>query len=164
MTYFPIAALVYGEDVHPSTIMTDVVRELRGRGVSLAGAIQHDEGPCSMILELLPSGMRMSISQQLGSGSAGCRLETGALAEAALRMRQALDSGPQLAVFNKFGAQEAAGAGLRDEIAAAVLAGIPVLVPVRERFLPEWSDFTGGEFTRLDCHTPAALAWWDAVS
>ena len=161
MKHLPIAALVYGAGVNASLVLTEIVRELQRRGVSLAGAIQHDEGPCSMTLELLPSGERMLISQELGNGVAGCRLDSAALADAAALLRLAMNTAPHLAVFNKFGAQEVAGGGLRDEIASAVMNGIPVLIPVSDRFLAQWSAFTGGEFAQLDCSAEAALAWWD---
>lgn len=117
-----------------------------------------------MELELLPSAQRISISQNLGPGSTGCRLDAAALAQAASEVRQAIHSGPSLAIFNKFGVAEAEGRGMHDEIAAAVMAAVPVLIPVGERFLPQWSDFTGGEFTALPCTTDAILSWWDAFS
>lgn len=159
-----IAALVYGPDSYPASALVEVARVLGARGVALAGAIQHDTGPCSMELELLPSALRLSISQNLGSGAIGCRLDATALAEAASIIRRAIDSAPSLMIFNKFGTQEAAGEGLSDEIAEAVMAGVPVLIAVGERFLAQWSAFTGGEWTQLDCSAEAALAWWNAVS
>lgn len=164
MTSMPIAALVYGPETDPSPTLTEVVRILQARGVVLAGALQHDNGPCSMELELMPSGRRMSISQDLGAESAGCKLDTTALAEAGSLIRRAIDGSPMLAVFNKFGTQEAAGDGLRDEMAAALMAGIPVLTAVGERFLPQWLEFTGGDSVQLACTADAALHWWAAVS
>jgi hypothetical protein len=161
MKHIPIAALVYGPDTDVSVVLAEVVQALRERGVLLAGALQHDDGPCAMELELLPSGRRMLISQSIGGNTSGCRLDAGALAEAAALVRQAVDATPALVVFNKFGAQEAAGGGLREEMAAAVMAGVPVLAPVSERFLEQWATFTGGEFVQLACSTEAALRWWD---
>lgn len=117
-----------------------------------------------MELELLPSGRRLPISQNLGSGASGCRLDTVALAEAASIMRRAIDASPQLVVFNKFGAQEAAGRGLRDEMTAAAVGGLPVLTAVSAALLNEWSDFTGGGAVQLPCSVDAALAWWDALA
>lgn len=164
MTQLPIAALVYSRDVDPSPALIEAVREFRVRNVALAGAIQHADGACSMELELLPSARRMPISQNLGSGAQGCRLDAAALAEAASLMRQAIDNAPALAIFNKFGVQEAEGKGLHEEIAAAITAGIPVLIAVAERFLPQWSAFTGDEFTTLPCTADAILSWWDAIA
>lgn len=159
-----IAALVYQPGTDPSPVLEKVVRALQQRGVALAGAIQHSDGPCSMELELLPSGRRLPISQNLGSGASGCRLDTVALAEAASIMRRAIDASPQLVVFNKFGAQEAAGRGLRDEMTAAAVGGLPVLTAVSAALLNEWSDFTGGGAVQLPCSVDAALAWWDALA
>jgi hypothetical protein len=165
-----IAALVYGPGVDPSPVLVEIVRALQKRGVALAGAIQHSAGPCSMSLEILPSGVRIPISQALGSGATGCRLDSAALAEAASMVRRTIDAAtttdpaPSLVVFNKFGAQEADGSGLYDEMAAAMIAGMPVLTAVNEALLPQWTAFTGGEFAQLDCAAKAALAWWDGIA
>lgn len=159
-----IAALIYGAGVDPSPVLLETVRKLQARGVALAGAIQHSNGPCSMALEILPSGLHVPISQELGSGATGCRLDSAALAEAASMVRRAIDTAPALVVFNKFGAQEAGGSGLYDEMAAAMIAGMPVLTAVNEALLPQWTAFTGGEFARLACSTEATLAWWDSIA
>lgn len=165
MPRMPIAALVYGPDIDPDPVLASIVRVLQGRGLALAGAIQHGgAGLCSMDLELLPSGLCMPISQDLGSGAISCRLDTTALAEAASIIRRAIDASPALAIFNKFGTQEVAGGGLRDEMAAALMAGVPVLTMVGERFLPQWLEFTGGDSVQLPCSAEAALDWWNAVS
>lgn len=116
-----------------------------------------------MMLEILPSGVRVPISQKLGPEARGCRLDTRALVEAAFQVRRAIDAAPQLAVFNKFGAQEAAGGGLCDEMAAAVLSGVPLLTAVSESLQDEWQTFTGGEHVRLACSPDAALDWWDGL-
>jgi hypothetical protein len=79
-------------------------------------------------------------------------------------MRRAIEASPSLAVFNKFGGQEAAGGGLRDEMAAAVMAGVPVLTMVGERFMTQWLEFTGGDSVQLPCSVEAALDWWDSLS
>ncbi|HJV88391.1 MAG TPA: DUF2478 domain-containing protein [Noviherbaspirillum sp.] len=163
MTQHQLAALIYPPEIDPAPILEDAARQLHARGVAVAGAIQHASGPCNMELELLPSGCRMAISQNLGSGSLGCRLDASALAEAASIVRKAIDNGPELVVFNKYGAQEAEGKGMHDEVALAITVGIPVVIPVPERFLPQWSAFTGGEFTALPCTAQAVLSWWEAL-
>lgn len=155
-----IAALVYASGTDPSPVLVEVARQLKKRGAALAGAIQHSDGPCSMELEILPSGTRVPISQSLGSGSTGCRLDSTALAEAASMVRRSLAGSPELVIFNKFGAQEASGSGLSDEMAEAAMAGVPVLTAVSETLLPQWNAFTGDEFTRLPCTVEAAVEWW----
>ena len=159
-----IAALVYDAGIDPAPAMEKFVRMLQERGVALAGAIQHNEGSCSMALEILPSGARMPISQNLGSCASGCRLDSVALAEASALVRMSLATAPNLALFNKFGAQEAAGKGMHEEMAAAATAGIPILTAVSQTLMKEWLDFTGGESAQLACSAEAALAWWDGLA
>ncbi|WP_292936143.1 DUF2478 domain-containing protein [Noviherbaspirillum sp.] len=157
-----IAALIYGPGSDPALVLANVVAKLRQRGVALAGVIQHSSEDCSMTLELLPSGLRIPISQSLGVASGACRLDSSALAQAASLVRKAIDASPALVVFNKFGAQEAAGCGMRDEMLKAAMAGLSMIVPVRDSLLPQWKEFVGGDFVQLDCDANAALAWWDA--
>lgn len=166
MSALPIAAVVYAPDTDPSPLLAAVAATLGERGVRVAGVVQRDLGPrekCAMELEVLPAGVRMPMTQELGEGASGCRLDPAALAEAAAQVRAALDTGPQLAVFNKFATQEVSGGGLRDEMAAAVLAGIPLLTAVAARYVDEWQAFTGGESTLLACTQDAMLAWWDTL-
>jgi hypothetical protein len=157
-----IMALIYGSGTDPACVLEKVVVDLRQRGIALAGAIQHSGEACSMTLELLDSGSRIPISQNLGAGSGACRLDLSALAQAASLVRKAIDASPALVVFNKFGAQEAAGDGMRDEMLMAAMAGLSIIVPVRDSLLPQWKEFVGDDFVQLDCDTKAVLAWWDA--
>lgn len=117
-----------------------------------------------MELENLSNGERFPLSQELGSGSEACRLDPNALAHAAVAVRQALERGAQLVFINKFGAQEASGSGLRDEMALAVTAGVPVITAVGERFLDEWQRFTGGGGTLLEPRAERIVAWWAGLA
>jgi len=168
MTTLPIAALIYSTDTNPSPVLVEVTRALQAQGVALVGAIQHDLGPketCGMELEVLPAGRRLPMSQDLGPGSNACRLDPAAMAEASALVRSTIDGGtPALAIFNKFGAQEVAGEGLRDEMVATVMAGIPMITAVAERFVEDWTAFTGGEANLLPCTVDDALAWWAALN
>ncbi|MFN3987063.1 MAG: DUF2478 domain-containing protein [Rhodocyclaceae bacterium] len=167
-TLAPIAAIVYQPSDHIEPILVEAARLLAARGVRLGGVLQHDvptviDDPCAMELEDLASGERFSLSQELGSGSEACRLDPASLAHASMAVRRALDQGVELVMINKFGAQEAAGAGLRDEMGLAVTAGVPLLTAVGARFLNEWQHFTGGEGARLEPRLDAVLAWWSGL-
>lgn len=167
-TISPIAAIVYRPTDNVEVVLVEVARALAARGVKLGGVLQHDiatviDDPCAMELEDLDNGERFSLSQALGSGSEACRLDPASLAHAAVSVRRAVDKGVELVMINKFGAQEVSGSGLRAEMGVAVLAGIPLLTAVGERFLPDWQDFTGGESALLKPDTQAVLAWWDAL-
>lgn len=164
----PIAAILYSPEDNVEAVLAAAAVRLAARGVRLGGVIQHDIGgtlddPCAMELEDLASGARFSLSQELGRGSEACRLDPDALARAAMMVRGGIDHGAELVIFNKFGAQEAAGAGLRDEMGLAVLAGRPLLTAVGHRFLPEWTEFTGGSGSLLEPTVDSVIAWWSAI-
>jgi molybdate transport system ATP-binding protein len=67
-------------------------------------------------------------------------------------------------VINKFSKQEASGAGLRDELADAIAAGIPVLTAVPDKCIEAWSGFTGDIGTSLRCERSAIEGWWQELS
>ena len=164
----PLAAVLYSPGDAVETLLHRVALTLRARGVRVGGVLQHDLGavgndPCAMALEDLLSGERFLMTQALGSGSTACRLDPGALAQAAVVVRRALDEGVELVMFNKFGAQEVAGAGLRDEMGHTAASGVPLLTAVGERFLAQWRDFTGDCGSVLPCDEQRVLAWCEHV-
>ena len=162
-----IAAVVYKPTDNIETLLAHAARALAKRGVRLGGVLQHDiatviEDPCAMQLENLETGESIPLSQELGRGSISCRVDPDALARGSMAVRGALARGVDLVIIHKFGAQEVAGAGLRDEMAETVVAGVPLLTAVGERFLAEWKEFTGGDGMLLDPTLDAILAWWSA--
>ena len=82
------------------------------------------------------------------------------MAEAAALVGQSIAASPDLFIFNKFGSQELAGAGLRSEMAEVAAAGLPLLTTVRRDHVDAWLDFTGGEGVLLPPDEAAILAWW----
>ena len=164
----PIAAIVYRPTDHVEAILVEVSRTLAARGVRLGGVLQHDiatviDDPCAMELEDLSNGERFALSQELGSGSEACRLDPASLAQAAVAVRHAIERNAELIVINKFGAQEVAGGGLRDEMGMAAVSGIPLLTAVGERFLAEWQAFTDGAATLIEPSAAKVLDWWEAL-
>ena len=145
-----------------SDLLAGIAEELAAEGVRLAGAVQQNSGPegdcrCDMDLRLLPGGRVIRISQALGPGAKGCRLDTGALEEVAQAVAEALGEGPDLLILNKFGKQEGFGRGLRPVIAAAMEAGVPVLLTVAEETLPDFLAFADGMAEPL---APQAAGDW----
>lgn len=161
----PLAAIRYRPDTPLEVLLAEAVRLLKAEGVRVGGVIQHDlRGDagriCQMELEDIVSGRRIALSQDLGSGSVSCGVDSGGLAEAAVAIRGAVEAGADLVVINKFGTQEVEGGGLRAEMGFVVAAGVPLLTAVGERYLAPWQDFTGGEATLLAPSLPAILNWW----
>lgn len=162
----PIAAIVYGPDDDMESLLARVARTLAAHGTRLGGVIQHthaaDNDSCGMQLENLETGERFGLSLAAAPGATACRLDPDALARGAVAIRDAVARGVELLIVNKFGAQEAAGAGLRAEMGLAAAAGIPLLTAVAERFLADWQAFAGPDTQLLPPDPERVLAWWIA--
>jgi nucleoside-triphosphatase THEP1 len=159
-----LAAILYDPGFPIDGFMADLAARLKQRGVRLGGVVQHNDGVCetgclSMALEDLATGRRFPISETRGAGATGCRLDASGLAAAAGAFGAALVSETDLVIVNKFGRPEMLGQGLRQEIAAALMAGMPLLTAVRRDVLPAWRDFAGEDWTELPAETQAAEAW-----
>lgn len=134
--------------------MAALAHALAAQGLRLAGAVQTNlnrgaDCACDMDLTVLGvDAAPIRISQSLGAGSQGCRLDTDALERAAALAATAL-GGADLAMVNKFGKQEAAGRGFRDFVAAALAEDIPVLTAVAPELVPAFLDFADGLATAL---------------
>ena len=149
-------------------LLGDIAATLAAEGLRLAGAVQvnQDRGAdcsCDMDLTVLGcDGPVVRISQSLGAGSQGCRVDGGALAVAAGRAAKVLDRGADLVIVNKFGRIEAMGGGFRDLIAQALADGIPVIVAVAPRFRAAFDDFAGDLAQAVE--PDAALGWCRAAA
>ena len=161
----PIAAVVH-EMRAPAIdrLMLEAARRLQARGIRLGGLAQHnvakDGTDCAaMLLEDLASGRLVTISLERSRRGFGCRLDAAGLAEAATLGGRGIASGVALAVISKVGAQEAAGKGLREELAQAVLLETPLLTSVSSRLLPAFEDFIGVSWTRLAPELGVIEAW-----
>jgi hypothetical protein len=143
--------------------LAEAVALMEARGLRLSGTVRalpvnHHAHPCDMDVRVLPDGPLHRISQALGEGSRGCRLDPGAIEQVSSDV-EARIGGSDLLVINKFGKQESLGRGLRPAIAMAVELGIPVLVGVNGLNLPDFMSFTSGEATRIGPEPAAILAW-----
>jgi hypothetical protein len=136
-----------------------------GRGLVAAGTVQvnteREAGPCDMDVTVLPDGPVLRISQDLGAGARGCRLDPAALEQAVGLVAADLAAGADCLIVNKFGKHEAEGRGFRPVIAEAIAMGVPVLVGVNALNLGAFEAFTGGAATRLRPDAQALRAWLD---
>ncbi|MDQ2091130.1 DUF2478 domain-containing protein [Marimonas arenosa] len=145
-------------------LLREVSEAAQARGVQACGLVQINTecdsgGPCDMDVRVLPEGRVIRISQSLGPGARGCRLDSQALEEAAGLVAAALGRGPDLLIINKFGKSEAEGRGLRGVIAEAIALGVPVLVGLNASNEAAFEAFAGGLAEKLPPEHEAILGW-----
>lgn len=161
----PLAAIVYPSEVEIEPIFVAVRDRLAARGDMRIGGVlpQFGErlanGKRTMLLEEIATGVAHVISQDLGAGSESCTLDPDGFTRARNCISAAIEAGVDLVFAGKFGKQEAGGHGMREEIAQAVIAGVPTLVALREPQVEAWRAFAGDDFVFLPAD-PAAIADW----
>jgi nucleoside-triphosphatase THEP1 len=164
-----VAAILYGPKDDVDSLLAGFAQGLVGAGERIGGVVQRnlkDGAGCQIGMQAidLMTGREISICQPLGRGAMACKLDSAGLAEAAVAVTRAIAADVDLVVVNKFSKQEAAGEGLRDELADAIAAGIPVLTAVPEKCLAAWTAFTGGIGTSLLCERSVVEGWWQDLS
>jgi molybdate transport system ATP-binding protein len=164
-----LAAIVYRPADDVDDLLARFAGDLIGRGHRLGGIVQRnvkDERGQRERMEVidLMTGREVRICQYLGRDAAACKLNPAGLAEAATLVTRAVAAGVELVVVNKFSKQEAAGRGLRAEMADAVTAGLPLLTAVSDSCYGAWMGFTGGFGTTLLCDRRVVEDWWEEMS
>lgn len=160
-----LAAVVYRSGIDDiDALLAGFAADVICKGHRIGGVVQHNgargQAQGSMSLIDLMNGREISISQPLGAKSDACRLDPAGLAEASVAVRRAVDERVELVIVNKFSKQEAAGRGLRGEIAEAVVAGLPIITAVSDKSYEDWLAFTGGYGTTLVCDRRILDDWW----
>lgn len=148
--------------------MEGFARILQGQGYLVLGLVQRnspapDSCACTMTLVDIVNGQEFRISQDLGTGSLCCRVDTHAIAEATSVLRDAVATETDLLIVNKFGKLESQGGGMVDEMLAAAARGIPLLTSVETALLERWREFTGGLAEELGPGCGSLLRWWEGV-
>ena len=163
-----LAAIRAAKDVPVDQLLAGVAHQARQAGLRVAGFLQHRETSgedCCRDIEIehIDTGVTQIISQSLGSGSKGCRLDPAALADVAGSLMAELDDGADMLILNRFGKGETEGHGFRSVIETAYARQIPVLTVVRETYIEGWNDFAGDYGVVLAPDSKAVLEWFDRV-
>ena len=159
-----LGAITYCDGQNVDQLIAGVVQVLEAEGVALCGVLQHEvadtEGCCaSMYLQNISDGACLKLSQDLGSGSQGCRLNPHTLAESSGQLLLEMDKNPDLLVLNRFGKGEAEGHGFRTVLEKAYQRQIPVLVGVKETHRAAWEEFAGCFSRALKVDSRSVLMW-----
>ena len=130
-------------------VLYSAAQRLQAQGYQVRGTVQINTRkeeccPCDMDIKVLPDGPLLRISQNLGQGSRGCRLDPDVLEQAVVMVGNSLQARADCLIINKFGKQEAEGHGFRDVIANALGLGIPVLVGLNQLNQDAFDEFSGG--------------------
>ena len=149
-------------------LLATFARAVMDRGHTVCGCVQHniDKGPdrkCDMMVRTLPGNEVFLISQTLGSGSRGCRLNQDALEKAVAAAEAGYDRHCGVLIVNKFGKHEAAGRGFRGLIARAVEDGVPVIVGLNALNAQAFADFAQGLEVRVEPCLEALMAWLEGA-
>jgi hypothetical protein len=161
-----LAALVYEQHQDPDQILRDFAADLNGRGYRAVGLVQlgHHCVDANLSAMLVHTGERLPLFQDLGSCSAGCRLDVGQLLDAGQQIADAIDQGADLLIVNRFGRQEREGKGLSYLVERALNADIPVVIAVPSHRFADWIKFADGMSVKLHCSREALDGRWAAVS
>ncbi len=149
-------------------LIEETVQLLKINGIRLAGYQLHEMSQntncCSSLhLESISNGEISRISQELGSGSSGCRLDPAALANLTNVVCSELTPQTQMLILNRFGRGESDGQGFRIAIEKAIGMGIPVLSAVRQEYVEPWRDFCGEYGIRIPSRFPSIISWCNEV-
>ena len=162
-----LAAVFFERDEDVDASMRDFLATAVSGGARAAGLIQ-EHGVSSDIHDIhvldLTSGARIAIMQDLGAEATGCRVDPRAIAVAAGLLGNAIASGPDLLLVNRFGRLESEGGGMLAEIGEAVVQGLPVVVCVPARYRDAWNAFAGGLDAQLAATGADLEGWWAAIS
>lgn len=159
-----VAAVVYGRDAAPDTLLAAFMHDLLGQGFDVFGVVQDRPAFCA---GTTAEPFFRPISGEPGSRTETCRdrlatcgtalPDIGAWLAAGLRRR------PDLVVLNRYGSQEMAGAGLIGVLAEAIERDVPVLIAVPEALFPRWLSLARGLAVRLAPDRSSLENWWHSL-
>lgn len=146
-------------------LISEVAAKLEAEGLHLSGVVkvldneQDGDHYCDMDVRVLPAGPQIRITQSLGEGSTGCRLNPAGIAEAVVATEKNDPRIADLFVLNKFGPQESDGRGFCDAIAIAMEHDTPVLIGVGEGCRAAFETFVDGMSEPLQPDQDAIYNW-----
>lgn len=149
--------------------LSEVAAKLEAEGVRLSGVVKvleiarETDHYCDMDLRVLPSGPQIRITQSLGEGASGCRLDPAAITNAVAEAEKVDAASADMFFLNKFGPQESEGRGFCDAIARAIEHDTPVLVGVGTNCRAAFDTFADGLAEELAPDTDAVYAWCRAA-
>jgi nucleoside-triphosphatase THEP1 len=159
-----IGLVAYDEGLLRDALIARCAAGLVASGYRLGGIVQsnsqrHGRRRCDMYVKDLLGGDEIKISLDRGDEARGCRLDPDAFARIEAWIERAVVERVDLLIINKFGREEVHGRGLREVVAEALIAEIPLVIGVSTQNLPDFLTFVGNSVTPLEPHMEAISAW-----
>lgn len=114
---------------------------------------------CDMDLRVLPDGPGIRITQSLGEGAQGCRLDPAGIEEAVSCVEASDIARADMLFLNKFGPQEAEGRGFCGAIGTALESGVPVILGVGRGSREAFDAFADGLAERVPADEGSIRDW-----
>ena len=146
-------------------LLSETAGRLQAEGLHLTGVVKLQEDdpdagdPCHTSLRVLPDGPGIRITQALGEGATGCRLNPAAITEAVATVEHRGVNASDLFILNKFGPLESEGRGFCTAISSALERDVPVLVGVTGACRDAFESFAGGMAEVLSPDREALHKW-----
>lgn len=161
----PIAAIIHDSAEIADQTLQPFIQYLQEQGQTVLGVVQAPEEVSfayrtQMGIINLSNGVFTSIAQDLGAHNTSCCLDSEAISNASIILKQARALKPDLIVVNRFGKLEAEGEGFADEMLEIMSTGMPMLTVVATRFLDPWREFTGGLATEITPDLDQIKDWY----
>lgn len=149
-------------------LLENVVQKMQADNFRVQGYLQKeimkpDRCQCDTYLENLANGAKLQISQDLGNGAKGCKLDNSMLVQLSEIALKDLDEIPELLIVNRFGRSEAEGHGFRQVIEKAFGLGIPILTAVKDLYLEDWRKFSGELGLELAADESEIITWVNSM-
>ncbi len=163
---FRIGALRAGSTVEIQKLLARFAERRIREGLRVAGVIEElaVDANCSacetLVLREAAGNMIVPITQNLGSGSRACNIDTAGLAAACQSVLAGIERGADVVVLSKFGKIEAEGGGLLDAFQAAAAADLPCVAGIKPSFAGHFLEFAGGFSQWIEADDAALERWW----
>lgn len=159
-----LAAIRMKKSSDLNILLANITDHLVARNIVVQGCIQREieeknSCRCHTYLDNIMTGKKVRISQDLGNGSVGCKLDASILSQLSTVALQELDLGPQLVIINRFGRGEAEGHGFRNVFEKAFSMDIPVLTAVKDEYIEGWREFSGELGIELNAEYDHIFEW-----
>ena len=163
----PILAIRRDDPEAADRVVSKIIALAEMGGLPTVGVYQKnidrvDRVHNDMHLVSLCNGHEFRISEDRGSLSTGCRLDRDVISRAASDVERSIEAGDaRLLVLNKFGKAEEEGGGMRQAVAMALEAGMPVCMTVGRWSVGALLEYAGAFVDLCDADHSVALSWYE---